>query len=350
MFSRLNQVARHLSRPLPNYLHQSAAAATSRLTSNPTIMAQANNKRTINTAACLIIGDEVLGGKVGQSLFFAHIPMESASCSSHHDGTVDTNSAYLAKFCFSLGINLKRIEVIGDEESEIVEAVRRMSSNYDFVVTSGGIGPTHDDITYQSIANAFDLPLVLHDDTFSRMKRLSRPHPNQPNFDWNTPSPALEAKKRMVILPYDKNLSSEEQVVFTADDLWVPVAVVNGNVHILPGVPRLFERMLTGLKPGLLPSLTDPEGKGVYRIIISTPLPESGVASYLTELAKKVEPEGIKVGSYPRWGKARNTVTLVGRNKEYMDSLVPEVEKGVQGKRVTKEGEDDVDGESDKDT
>lgn len=86
MFSRLNQVARHLSRPLPNYLHQSAAAATSRLTSNPTIMAQANNKRTINTAACLIIGDEVLGGKVGQSLFFAHIPMDSASCSSHHDG------------------------------------------------------------------------------------------------------------------------------------------------------------------------------------------------------------------------------------------------------------------------
>jgi hypothetical protein len=56
------------------------------------------------------------------------------------------------------------------------------------------------------------------------------------------------------------------------------------------------------------------------------------------------------VYSYPRWGKARNTVTLVGKNKEYMDSLVSEVEKGVQGKRVTKEGEDDVDGESDKDT
>jgi molybdenum cofactor synthesis domain-containing protein len=210
--------------------------------------------------------------------------------------TVDTNSAYLAKFCFSLGINLKRIEVIGDEESEIVEAVRRMSSTYDFVVTSGGIGPTHDDITYQSIANAFSLPLVLHEDTFSRMKRLSKPHPNQPNFDWEKPSPALEAKKRMVILPWDEKLSSEQQVVFTAEDLWVPVAVVNGNVHILPGVPRLFERMLTGLKPSLLPRLTDPEGKSVYRIIISTPLPESGVASYLTELAKKVEPQGIKVG------------------------------------------------------
>jgi molybdenum cofactor synthesis domain-containing protein len=215
---------------------------------------------------------------------------------THKIQTVDTNSAYLAKFCFSLGINLKRIEVIGDEESEIVEAVRRMSSTYDFVVTSGGIGPTHDDITYQSIANAFSLPLVLHEDTFSRMKKLSKPHPNQPNFDWEKPSPALEAKKRMVILPWDEKVASEQQVVFTAEDLWVPVAVVNGNVHILPGVPRLFERMLTGLKPSLLPRLTDPEGKSVYRIIISTPLPESGVASYLTELAKKVEPQGIKVG------------------------------------------------------
>lgn len=56
--------------------------------------------------------------------------------------TVDTNSAYMAKFCFSLGMNLKRIEVISDDEEEIIEAVRRMSDRYDFVVTSGGIGPT----------------------------------------------------------------------------------------------------------------------------------------------------------------------------------------------------------------
>jgi molybdopterin-biosynthesis enzyme MoeA-like protein len=55
---------------------------------------------------------------------------------------VDTNSAFFAKYCFALGISLKRIEVIADDEAEIIEAVRRMSSNYDFVVTSGGIGPT----------------------------------------------------------------------------------------------------------------------------------------------------------------------------------------------------------------
>lgn len=129
------------------------------------------------------------------------------------------------------------------------------------------------------------------------MKRLSKPHPSQKTpFDFDTPSPALEAKKRMVILPFEEGIEDKSQVIFTAEDLWVPVAVVNGNVHILPGVPRLFERMLDGLKSRLVPRLTDPEGKGVYRLIISTPLPESAVAGYLTELAAKVEPHGVKVG------------------------------------------------------
>jgi len=175
------------------------------------------------------------------------------------------------------------------------------------------------------------------------MKKLSKVHPGQPLFDWNTPSPALEAKKRMVILPTDKNRSLDDQVVFADEALWVPVNVVNGNVHILPGIPRLFERLLEGMKSKLLPRLSDPEGKGVYRIFFSTPLPESAVAAYLTELAAKAEPKGIKVGSYPRFGKSHNTVTLVGRDLEFMESLVPEVEKGVQGHRVTEEGEDDQD-------
>lgn len=262
---------------------------------------------------------------------------------------MDTNSAYLAKFCFNLGISLKRIEVIGDDEGEIVEAARRMSANYDFVVTSGGIGPTHDDITYQSIAKAFELPLVENPSAFAKMKQLSKPHPSQPNFSWDTPSPALEAKKRMIILPIDKSRDEKDQVVFVDEGLWVPISVVNGNVHILPGVPRLFERLLDGLKPRLMPRLEDPEGKGVYRIYFSTPLAESAVAAFLTELAAKAERRGVKVGSYPRWGKARNTVTLVGKDKEYMESLVPDVEKGVQGRRVQREDEDDVSG-SDKDT
>ncbi|RDW80864.1 putative molybdopterin binding protein [Coleophoma crateriformis] len=292
MFSRLSQLTRHLSRPLPNYAHSSAATGASR-TMTSSISADERNSRTIHTAACLIIGDEVLGGK-----------------------TVDTNSAYMAKFCFGLGMNLKRIEVIADDESEIIEAVRRMSDKYDFVVTSGGIGPTHDDITYQSIAKAFSLKLVLHQEAFEKMKKLSRPHPGQPEFSWDEDTPARKAKLRMVELPWDESRAAEKQAIFASPDLWVPLY--------------------------LLPRLSDPEGKGIHRILISTPMPESAVAPYLTELAAMVEPKGVKVGSYPRWGKEHNTVTLVGRDQAYLESLVADVEKNVDGKRIQVEGEDEL--------
>ncbi|KAF5634407.1 3'-phosphoadenosine 5'-phosphosulfate sulfotransferase (PAPS reductase) FAD synthetase [Fusarium tjaetaba] len=284
------------------------------------ISADERNSRTISTAACLIIGDEVLGGK-----------------------TVDTNSAYFAKWCFNLGINLKRIEVIEDDEGEIVEAVQRMSDRYDFVVTSGGIGPTHDDITYQSIAKAFNLPLKLHQETFDKMKLMSKVHPNQPKFDWDVDSPARRAKLRMAELPIDESRDLKKQALFPHDDLWVPVSVVNGNIHILPGIPRLFQRLLDGLKPHILPRLSDPEGKGTHRVLFSTPLPESGVADYLTTLAAKVGPKGVKVGSYPRWGKKNNTVTLVGRDLDYLESLVDEVQAGIQGLRVDAESDGEED-------
>ncbi len=145
------------------------------------------------------------------------------------------------------------------------------------------------------------------------MKKFSKPHPGQPDFSWDVESPSKTAKLRMIELPTDESRDINKQVIFPCEELWVPVACVNGNVHILPGVPRLFEKLLEGLKPLLLPRLADPEGTGIHRILISTPLPESAVAPYLTELAARVEPKGVKVGSYPRWGKPRNTVTLVGR-------------------------------------
>lgn len=186
--------------------------------------------------------------------------------------------------------------------------------------------------------------MKVHDEALEKMKRLAKTHPSQPNFSYDTPSPALEAKLRMIRLPIDTKRDESAQVLFVKDDLWVPISVVNGNIHILPGVPRLFEQLLDGLKPRILPRLTDPDGKGIYRLLFSTPLAESEVATFLTQLAGRVESKGVKVGSYPRWGKSRNTVTLVGRDVELMESLVPEVEKNVQGKRVEKEDElDDAD-------
>lgn len=148
----------------------------------------------------------------------------------------------------------------------------------------------------------------------------------------------------MVELPLDEKRDMEKQVLFVDEELWVPVACVNGNVHILPGVPRLFEKLLDGLKEKLLPRLEDPEKSKMNRIMISTPMSESAVAGYLTELQERVDAKGVKVGSYPRWGKSTNTVTLVGKDMEFLESLVDDVVKNVQGHRVFVEGEDDIAG------
>ena len=177
------------------------------------------------------------------------------------------------------------------------------------------------------------------------MKALSKP---QPNFSYDVPSPALDAKLRMVMLPNDESRDESSQVLFVDETLWVPINVVNGNIYILPGIPRLFVQLLDRLKPLLIPRLLDPEGSGISRILFSTPKPESEVAGYLTELAARIADKGVKVGSYPRWGRKRNSVTLVGRDKDFMESLVPEIARNINGVRV--EREEDADESSSEDT
>ena len=142
MFSRLSQLTRHLSRRLPYYSSISPAIA-SRSSLGASIMsrsaAEDRSKRMLHTAGCIIIGDEVLGGKVNAPKFFESC--RHLADAARHGQTVDTNSAHFAKYCFLLGMNLKRIEVIGDDEAEIGDAARRMSENYDFVVTRQDCSP-----------------------------------------------------------------------------------------------------------------------------------------------------------------------------------------------------------------
>lgn len=107
----------------------------------------------------------------------------------------------------------------------------------------------HDDITYQSIAKAFGLPLVLHQETYEKMRKLSKVHPGAPKFDWDVPSPALTAKLRMAQLPIDEARDLKSQALFPHEDMWVPVSVVNGNVHILPGIPRLCKPPVSFFSP-----------------------------------------------------------------------------------------------------
>lgn len=157
------------------------------------------------------------------------------------------------------------------------------------------------------------------------------------NFDWETPSSALTARMRMVTLP----MGAGTRVLYVNDDMWVPVCVVNYNVHILPGIPRIFVQLLDGLHPIFEAEGRVEERRRSVRVLISTPMMESEVAEYLTDLQAKVGPRGVKVGSYPRWGVMKNTVTLVGADKEYIESLVDEVQRGVNGVRVEAEGEDE---------
>ena len=137
-------------------------------------MAQKSNK-IVNrpTQEILVIGDEILSGR-----------------------TIDTNSNYLAKKLSSSGINLLEVRVLGDEESKIIETINNLRSSYNYVFTSGGIGPTHDDITAEAVAKAFDVPLKINQEA---VKLLATNYPNGEK-DINS------ARLRMCRIPESANL------------------------------------------------------------------------------------------------------------------------------------------------
>ncbi|KAH9485043.1 hypothetical protein JR316_0001949 [Psilocybe cubensis] len=237
----------------------------------------------IRTAAALIIGDEILNGK-----------------------TLDRNSHHFAQYCFEHGINLKRIEVIADSEEEIIEASRRLVEKYDFVITSGGIGPTHDDITYESLGKAFGQKLVHHEETITRLNEMSK------HRSWVGTQNAeqLAATHRMALFP------ENAEVIFVAEDIWVPVVRLAGKLCIFPGIPALFQKMLHNLTFFLpLP----PKSERPLRIQIFTERPESIIAPYLTSLQERLKPHGIQVGSYPVLYKGV-FVSLIGRDFQPKDA------------------------------
>ncbi|KAF8980380.1 MoaB/Mog domain-containing protein [Cyathus striatus] len=256
----------------------------------------------IRTAAALIIGDEILNGK-----------------------THDKNSHFFAQYCFEHGIELKRIEVIADDETEIIEASRRMVKNYDFVVTSGGIGPTHDDITYASLAASFNQNLIHDPETIHRLTEATKYR----NWAGKQDESQLAAMHRMALFP------EKAEVLFVGPDIWVPVIRMEGKLCVFPGIPRLFQRMLAALTPFLpLP----PKSERQLRIQIFTERPESMIAPYLTSLQARLKPHNIQVGSYPILYKGVY-VSLIGRD-------LPINEKGdrVWLAEVAKEVEREIDG------
>ncbi|WP_028092468.1 competence/damage-inducible protein A [Pseudodonghicola xiamenensis] len=202
------------------------------------------------TAAMLVIGDEILSGR-----------------------TRDSNMYFLAGELTRQGIDLKEVRVVGDERDTIVAAVLALSAAYDHVFTSGGIGPTHDDITADSIAAAFDTPISVRDDA----RALLAAHYAKTGAELN------EARLRMARIPDGAALI--DNPVSTAPGFTI------GNVHVMAGVPTVFEAMvasvlphLTGGAPLLSQSLRLLRGEGE----IATPL--AALAADFPDLS---------IGSYP---------------------------------------------------
>ena len=232
------------------------------------------------TAGCLIIGDEILTGK-----------------------TQDTNSNFLAKHLFEKGIDLKEICIIEDEKNLIINKVKSLSNKFDYVFTSGGIGTTHDDVTYESIAEAFNLNLKQHEETKKKMEYIY----GKMNKDLN------QERLKMSILP-------EKSITFYSNDVeryWTPVALVK-NILILPGIPEIFKELIQN-NSKLNEYLK--EGKPLHRIILFSKNKFEGDFSSALSLIAKEYLDHVKIGSYPNMNESKDyhvKITIEGHDELVM--------------------------------
>ncbi|CAN3474663.1 hypothetical protein DICA0_B05732 [Diutina catenulata] len=240
----------------------------------------------IRSAGCLIIGDEVLNGKIH-----------------------DTNSFEFAKICFNqLSVPVKRVVVCSDDKTDIQRSLQQLQDDgIDFIVTSGGLGSTHDDVTYDAIAEHYGVPCVRNQEVVDRMNRL------RPEYVRSLAPAQLDAYYRMATLP-TATASVPIDNVFVDPKLWFPIVEINYRVYILPGVPQLFVKLMQALVPRLLPRI-DQQNKYVRRYVKTT-TGESELAPFLGELQREVDAEygagAIKIGSYPHMAWRINTLSIIG--------------------------------------
>ena len=223
--------------------------------------------RLVPTAGIIVIGNEILSGKV-----------------------TDTNSPYLCRELRALGVDVERILTIPDVVDVIAPSVRAMSDAYDFVFTSGGIGPTHDDLTMDGIARAFGRELTLSSSIVDRIERAQGRAPN-------------ESQLKMAMIPAGASLVD-------AGDLWFPVVVVE-NVYVLPGVPELLREEVR-FDPRALPRRAVPAEERLRE----APRERD---RRLAERAAAEFPE-LMLGSYPKIGEEDFHVllTLESRDAAYL--------------------------------
>ena len=209
------------------------------------------------TAGILIIGDEILSGR-----------------------TQDTNANFIAKNLTSSGIKLEEIKVIQDKKNIIIESVKLFSKKYTYVFTTGGIGPTHDDITSESISEAFNIKYETNIEAFKLLEKY------YPKGEFNS------KRQKMAKMP------SKAKLIYN------PITVAPGfnikNVYVLPGVPKIMELMFINLIKDLK------KGKPKKILTINTNLYESSIASFLENIQSRYSE--FSIGSYPYF----NFVSKIG--------------------------------------
>lgn len=242
----------------------------------------------MKSAALIVIGDEILTGKVK-----------------------DENTLVFASTMFERGIRVARVLVIPDDVPTIAQSVNDYSQSYDYVFTSGGIGPTHDDKTFDGIARAFSLPLVEH----------------AVAFDYFKDAQIKAGRGEVVTLSQRKMLQFPSPCeVHFIEPLWLPLVVVK-NVYIFPGVPYLFEKMITGFAYLF-------SGSKFYRQIIYTDRSESVIAEALKGVQESSPTTAI--GSYPQMpGKPFNVMVTIEGVDEALVSLVAQKLIPLIGGRTT---------------
>lgn len=230
-------------------------------------MTQNAEQSNIVTAAMVVIGDEILSGR-----------------------TRDSNSNHLARVLTAIGIDLKEVRFVSDDQNAIVEAVNALRKRKTYVFTSGGIGPTHDDITADAIGAAFGLP-VEYD---ARAMEILAAHYKSRDLEFT------DARKRMARMPegaahIDNPISKAPG--FTVD-----------NVHVMAGVPSIFEAMLDNVLPTLR------TGRKLQSVSIHCPFGEGVIGEHLGKI-QSAHPDTI-IGSYPKYEDGTFWTDIVVRAHE----------------------------------
>lgn len=222
---------------------------------------------SIETAAILVIGNEILSGR-----------------------TQDINIAYMAKGLAGHGIQLREARIVPDVESVIIDTVNALRSENTYVFTTGGIGPTHDDITADCIAKAFDVNIDIHSEAEKRLLAFWKERDIQPNSD----------RLRMARIPSGAQLIDN------------PVSVAPGfqkeNVYVMAGVPRIMQAMFDSILSTL------EQGAIIESVSVTCDLGEGTIAAPLRALQERFP--DVDLGSYPGKMDGKFRVTLVGRSHD----------------------------------